>query len=410
MRILYLNTTYFGGGAEQVTRQIYRGMKARGHEVFEIVCYNLRGEIGDPDVHVLYRSVPEKIFHRVQTYNRGNHNLTIPYALHYICNFIRKNQIDAVHLHNPHDSFLGIRDIRTIAGVCPMVWTLHDFWALTGHCASPYGCDDRWIYGCTSCEHLGNYPRLRRDVSAEQYRRKEKYLTGAGIRFTVPSEWMREQVAKSYLRGENCAVICNSLDIAMWNCPDKETIRKEYRLNTKKLVLAFVAADMAKPLKGMQLLADALDLLDSERFLLLTAGDSNREMQGLFERFETVSFGYLREQKKMNEFYALADVLVNPSVYETFGLVNIEAMASGTPVVAFRVCAMSEVVGEEAGWCVPEMTARALAEKLTYLECHREELELKAKCARAYVQKKFGQEHMLDQYEALYRSVLVKNR
>ncbi|MCD8249926.1 MAG: glycosyltransferase [Lachnospiraceae bacterium] len=314
MKILYLNTTYSGGGAEQVTRQIYEGMKRRGHEVFEIVCYNLRGEITDPDVHVLYRSIPEKILQRAQTGNRGNNNLTIPYALHYIRAFIRRNEIDVVHLHNPHDSFLGIRDIRTIAEQCPMVWTLHDFWALTGHCASPYGCDDRWTGGCPVCEHLENYPRLRKDVSAEQFRRKEQYLTGAGIHFTVPSEWMRGQVARSCLREENCTVICNSLDSSVWACPDKMQIREKYGLRTDKFVLAFVAADMAKPLKGMRLLADALRFLDPERFLLVTAGDSTGEMRSLFARFETVSLGYLREQEKMNEFYAVEDILVNPSV------------------------------------------------------------------------------------------------
>ena len=64
MRILYLNTTYSGGGAEKVTRQVYEGMKARGHEVYEIVCYNRRGAVEDDHVKVLYTSAPEKLFHR----------------------------------------------------------------------------------------------------------------------------------------------------------------------------------------------------------------------------------------------------------------------------------------------------------------------------------------------------------
>ena len=53
MRILYLNTTYSGGGAEKVTRQIYDGMKKRGHDVYEIVCYNRHGIVEDEHVHVL---------------------------------------------------------------------------------------------------------------------------------------------------------------------------------------------------------------------------------------------------------------------------------------------------------------------------------------------------------------------
>ena len=140
MRILYLNTTYAGGGAEKVVRQIYKGMQQRGHEVYEIVCYNRRGNIDDPHVHVLYPNDLMKVVMRVQTYNRGNHNKTIPYAISYIRKFVKEHQIELIHLHNLHDNFLGIHDIAALTQLCPVIWTLHDLWALTGHCAFPYGC------------------------------------------------------------------------------------------------------------------------------------------------------------------------------------------------------------------------------------------------------------------------------
>lgn len=188
MRILYLNTTYSGGGAEKVTRQIYTGMKKRGHEVYEIVCYNRRGSIEDEHIHVLYSGVLGKILMRLQTANRANEDITIPYAIRYIERFVKEKKIELIHLNNPHDSFLGIRDIGKLTEWCPVVWTLHDFWALTGHCAFPFGCDDRWKKGCTSCERLENYPRLRKDVSGELFQNKKQYLCGKRIHFTVPSD------------------------------------------------------------------------------------------------------------------------------------------------------------------------------------------------------------------------------
>lgn len=131
MRILYLNTTYSGGGAEKVVRQVYDGMKARGHEVYEIVCYNRRGGVEDDHVKVLYSGTAGKILQRLQTGNRNNRSMTIPYAIGYIRQFVKKHEIDVIHLHNPHDSFLGIRDIASLQRICPVIWTLHDFWALT---------------------------------------------------------------------------------------------------------------------------------------------------------------------------------------------------------------------------------------------------------------------------------------
>lgn len=127
MRILYLNTTYSGGGAEKVTRQIYDGMKKRGHDVYEIVCYNRHGTVEDEHVHVLYNGTVGKVLMRLQTANRANEDLTISYAINYIEQFVKKHKIELIHLNNPHDSFLGIRDIGKLTEWCPVVWTLHDF-------------------------------------------------------------------------------------------------------------------------------------------------------------------------------------------------------------------------------------------------------------------------------------------
>lgn len=403
MRILYLNTTYSGGGAEKVTRQIYTGMKKRGHEVYEIVCYNRRGSIEDEHIHVLYSGVLGKILMRLQTANRANEDITIPYAIRYIERFVKEKKIELIHLNNPHDSFLGIRDIGKLTEWCPVVWTLHDFWALTGHCAFPFGCDDRWKKGCTSCERLENYPRLRKDVSGELFQNKKQYLCGKGIHFTVPSDWMKDQVQKSYLKKETCTVIYNSLCIDQWKSLDKQRVRAKYNCVTEKLVMAFVAADMKIPQKGMNFLKEMLEKLDPQKYMLLIAGKCSEELEDISRKFEIKNFGYIKEQKKMNDFFAMADVLLNPSVYETFGLVNIEAMASGTPVVAFDICVMPEVVGIEGGWIVKEVSADALCNQMELLEKNRLEVRRKSaecvECVREY----YDEKDMLDAFEQLYQ-------
>lgn len=406
MKILYLNTTYSGGGAERVTRQIYDGMKKRGHEVYEIVCYNLSGEIDDPNVHVLYSNIPGKILLRLQTYNRGNYNLTIPYAISYIRRFIKKHNIELIHLNNPHDSFLGIKDISELQKLCPVVWTLHDFWALTGHCAFPFGCDDRWQDGCYQCECLGNYPRLRSDKCNWLFRKKETYIKGKKIQFTVPSDWMKEMVEKSYLASEKCEVIYNSLDTSVWKVLDKESTRETYGLHTDKFVIAFVAADLQIPQKGMRYVMELLQQLEPEKYFLLIAGKCSDDLRNLTEQFEIRTFGYIRDQKKMNEFYSMADVLVNPSVYETFGLVNIEAMASGTPVVAFDTCVMPEVVDDQAGWRVSEISSKGLVDTIEKIRYNKTELLEKTAQCHMYVEEKYNQTDMIRAYERIYKKTL----
>ena len=128
--------------------------------------------------------------------------------------------------------------------------------------------------------------------------------------------------------------------------------------------------------------------------LLLMAGKCSDEWKEALAHFEVVDVGYIREQQKMNEFYAMADLMVNPSTYETFGLVNIEAMASGTPVAAFHICVMSEVVSSKVGWLCEEISADAFRTLIQQVERDRGGWKQKAEKCHTYVQDKYDEKKM----------------
>lgn len=407
MNILYLNTTFQCGGAEKVTSQIYEGMKARGHQVYEIVSYDTRNSDLPDGVHVLYHNVPMKILNRLTTRNRDNNSLHIPYSRHYILRFIKKYQIDLVHLHNPHDSFLGIQDIAAIADTCPLVWTLHDFWAMTGHCTYPHGCDDRWKSGCNTCGQLNNYPAIRTDVAHSQWLAKQRAFTHANITYTVPSDWMFTQFQASFLKDQPCRRIYNSLNTELWKPLDKAALRRKYQIKPEIRVLAFIAADPQKKLKGMDYLLKALSLLpDPSSYLLLIAGQDHPDLHRLNTEFQIQHWGYLNSQEKLNEFYSLADLLVNPSVYETFGLTNVEAMACGTPVVAFPVCTMPELIEKASGWLASDVSSESLAAAIQLAFSDQDLLREKALRSRQTAEQRFSETSMLDQFEQLYRQLI----
>lgn len=406
MNILYLNTTYQCGGAEKVASQLFHGMRKRGHQVYEIVSYDRRNSDLPPGVHVIYHSPAMRIFNRLITGNHGNRNLSIWYTRRYIRSFIKKHRIDVIHLHNPHDNFLGIRDIADLSGMRPLVWTLHDFWAMTGHCTYPHGCPDRWKEGCGACPCLESYPALKKDVTRRLFEEKKTAFRRKRILFTVPSGWMQEQFQASHLRGLECVRIYNSLDVEVWKPLDKQEIRRRHGLDPQGKVIGFIAADPQKKLKGMDYLLNALSLLpDPENCLLLMAGQESGALEGLETRFRIRHMGYLRTQKELNEFYAMADLLVNPSVYETFGLTNIEAMACGTPVAAFPVCTMPEIIDEDCGWIAAAVSAEALSETVRRALSDESLLKEKGRKSRERVEAVFSEELMLDEFERLYRSV-----
>lgn len=409
MNILLLNTTYQCGGAEKVAVQILEGMKKRGHQVYEIVSYHKRPEPLPADVKALYHGTPLLLLNRMITGNHSNASLTIPYSRKYILDFIRKHQIDVVHLHNAHGNFLGIRDVRDISEICPVVWTLHDFWALTGHCASPAECGEQWKIGCRSCPQLQNYPPIRRDISARLWDARSEAFHSDRIRYTVPSHWMEAQFRESHLKDQACTCIHNSLDTAKWTPFGKSKLRRHYGLPSDKHILAFVAADPQQPLKGMSHLTEALAQLDDpEQYLLLIAGRECPEEAFTSRGFSVRQFGYIADQRKMNEFYALADVLINPSLYETFGLVGLEAMTSGTPVIAFDICAMSEIIAPGTGWCVPAGSSQLLTDTVKTACSDPVRLQQMSTAARERAVEYFSEEKMLNAFEQVYKDAVAR--
>lgn len=409
MNILYLNTTYQCGGAEKVTSQLFHGMQARGHQVYQIVSYDTKNSVMPPNVHVLYSSLPMRIFNRMITGNHSNTSFHIWYSRHFILRFIKKHHIDLVHLHNPHDNFLGTGDIADIAAICPVVWTLHDFWAMTGHCTYPYGCDDRWIDGCHKCPCLNNYPAIRNDVARQLFLKKSNSFQNSDITFTVPSDWMMQQFQKSHLANKPCCCIYNSLNTSVWKALDKKILRKKYNIGEGKKIIAFIAADPGKKLKGLTYLLDSLSQIsNTEKYLLITAGKECPEINLLKNRFEVHSFGYLTSQGDLNDFYSLADVLINPSIYETFGLTTIEAMSCGTPVIAFPICTMPEIIDESCGWIASDVSAEALARTIQDAFSSPHVLTQKSWNSRQKAEKLFSEENMLNHFEQLYSKCLKK--
>lgn len=410
MNILYLNTTYQCGGAEKVVTQLFNGMRSRGHQVYQIVSYDTKHSALPADVYVLYPSLPMRIFNRLLTRNHSNSSLHIWYSRSYILRFAKKHQIDIIHLHNPHDNFLGIGDISDIARKYPLLWTLHDFWALTGHCTYPYGCDERWKKECPECPCLDNYPAIRRDIAHQLFLHKRDSYQKSRITFTVPSRWMKEQFSESYLKDQPCRCIYNSVDLNVWKALDKNLLRQKHHISRDKKVIAFIAADPDKPLKGSSYLIQALKRLpDPENYILIIAGKQSRDVGRLQERFHLWHWGYLSSQQDLNEFYSLADILINPSVYETFGLTTIEAMACGTPVVAFPVCTMPEIINDICGWIASGVSASALSEAIQAAFKDYDILSQKGISSRKQMEKYFSEETMTAKFENLYKEIISES-
>ncbi|MDK8798903.1 glycosyl transferase family 1 [Corynebacterium sp. HMSC036E10] len=167
------------------------------------------------------------------------------------------------------------------------------------------------------------------------------------------SAGMKDAILRAYPRIDDSRVhvVLNGIDPANWY-PDTGTIAEELGVDTSRPVVAFVGRITRQ--KGVAHLLKAAQLFDDDVQLILCAGAPDTEeiaaeTRGLVEKLQAQRDGVFWVQdmlpaEKVRQVYTIADVFVCPSVYEPLGIVNLEAMACGTAVVASRVGGIPEVV------------------------------------------------------------------
>ncbi|MCM1518300.1 MAG: glycosyltransferase [Pseudoflavonifractor sp.] len=245
-----------------------------------------------------------------------------------LCNDIAEWNTDIVHLHNIHGHYINypylfgfLRDYG-----CQVVWTLHDCWAFTGHCAYYHarGCR-QWQTGCGECEATREYPSsFGRDMSARNHERKRQLLDQmSNLTIVCVSDWLASQARQSFLTAHDIVTIKNGVDTKIFK-PDK----KMTGINDGKYHIIAVASNWKRN-KGLDTISEIRRQLPADVELEVVSG--------------------IRNPHKLAKVYASADLLINPSLEEAFGMTPVEAMSCGTPVIVNDNTAQRETVTTATG-------------------------------------------------------------
>lgn len=408
MNILYINTRFRGGGAEKIAMQLYEGM---AHFKDVSVFYLAGRASNDTDtVPVVYGN--HKI---IRLYNLAFSFLTNnarrkDYRFRYkVISIIKKYKIDIVHLHNIHVNYMGIQDIEEIGRYCKVVWTLHDMWALTGHCAYALTCS-KWKEGsCGQCPDLYMYPKMWVDQAKRVYKIKKIAFSGKNIIYVTPSLWLMKKCEESFLRNEFKTLIYNGVDTDIFKPLDKVSVRKKYDIPFNKIVLMFAANNLENLYKGIKVLIRALEQVKKkEEYELVIVGSGGKFP--LEESYVCHYMGYIHDDRKMNELYNLADIFILPSIAENFPCTVLESMASGTPVAASDVGGISEQVDEETGWLFEVGNEERLAEVIDNLPREKNRLSAMGVNCRRKVEQSFSQEQMIKKYYEVYQEIMEQKK
>ncbi len=403
-RLLQINVTANQGSHGRIAENIGAAAMARGWESY--IAY---GRGGDGDVHsasklIHVSSTLDSYLHAAATRLADAHGLASAAATRRLVQTIEEINPDIVHLHNIHGYYLNypilFRALKEHG--CPVVWTLHDCWPLTGHCAhfDAAGCD-RWKSHCHDCPELCSYPKSLVDASRRNFDIKRRCFTSIENQLTlVPvSDWLADIVGQSFL--QHCRVhrIYNGIDTEAFR-PIKPVIDNTSANSDSRRIVLGVASVWTRR-KGLDDLLALSDILPSD-YRLVIVGLSRSQLRSLPASVEGI--GRVEDIERLAGLYSAASVFVNPTYEEAFGLTNVEAMACGTPVVTYNSGGCSEVVTPAVGRVVKKGDVAGLLRAIEDIACDDNRV-LCGNC-REYAVERFDSRRCSADYLGLYESLL----
>ncbi|SIR14598.1 Glycosyltransferase involved in cell wall bisynthesis [Rhizobium sp. RU33A] len=321
----------------------------------------------------------------------------------------RFRDADLTHLHIIHDGWLSLSALPYLARRKPTVWTWHDPWPMTGHCIYPLSCT-RWTQGCGSCPDLTLPFAMLEDKTAEQYAWKKKIYSKMKAEIIVASEWMRAMVSKSPIaEGLKVNVIPFGLDLDRYKPADRQSARERLGIFPGRPVVFLRSS--STPYKGLAEFVKAVERLAPDLQLCIISLQEIGHFDKFIGKHQIIEFGWSNDEDLLLDAYAACDFFAMPSRAEAFGLMAIEAMACGRPVLSFDGTSLPGITfAPDAGLSVPMGDIQALARAIEWLARNPEDCERRGSLSRSLAEKHYDIREQARLTADLYERVLSQHQ
>jgi glycosyltransferase involved in cell wall biosynthesis len=312
-------------------------------------------------------------------------------------------EADIIHLHWTNKAFVNLALISKIKK--PVVWTFRDMWPFTGGCHIIKNCE-KYLSTCGNCPKLGSLSK--NDLSSFLFKVKKRKYT-KNIFPVVASNWMKELAEKSPLfPTTNIKVCANSIDIKLFFPEEKKECRKALDLPLNKKIILFGAWGFLKDKnKGYDLFLQAINDMEElqDKYFVFFGNKNDIDTPLINSKFK--SFGLIKDDAKLRLIYSASDAFVFPSRQESFGKTLTEALACGTPVVAFNATGPKDIIThKQDGYLAEPYNSKDLANGINWLLENSNKLDLPKK-AREKVEQKYSNKICAQNYVSLYKSIEI---
>lgn len=355
--LLQINSTLNCGSTGRISEQIAATASNHGW-----TCYMAHG--GRYLGATKYNAIPvssrfDNYIHAFQGEYLGRHGLGSYCATKRFVNYLKNLKPDIIHMHNIHGYYLNYEvlfEYLSLTGI-PVVWTLHDCWSFTGHCThfDNIGCE-KWKSGCGDCKQLMTQykSRIFDRTCVNFLLKKRSYNKVSNLTLVPVSNWLGQFIPESILSHFPVKVIQNGIDLDVFK-PMPSQVRNKYNIDPDKTIVLGVLGSGFGAEKGRN---EFIKLAKHKNLQVILVGLRDDEVVGIPDNI--IKLGRTNSQQELAELYSAADVFVNPTYNDTFPTTNIEAMACGTPSVAYRTGGCTEIIDEHTGILVPKGNYEAL--------------------------------------------------
>lgn len=382
-----------------IMREIAKKSEAAGYRVFQAFPDNDRNKPLLKNDIIICSKLSKKISEHLGILT-GFYGCFSYFATKRFIKKAKRINPDIIHLHNIHGGYINLyllfKYIKSSGA--SVVWTLHDCWGFTGHCAyfDMAGCE-KWKTGCNNCPQLNEYPRSNCDRTKIMYNLKKKWFTGiSNMTIITPSQWLARLVKQSFLSEYPIKVINNGIDLSVFK-PTESDFKKIYNCEEKFVILG-VAFGWGKKSKGLDVFIELSKRLD-ERFRIIIVGTDDVIDEKLPKNI--ISIHRTQNQAELAKIYTIADLFVNPTLDENYPTVNMEAIACGTPVLTFNTGGSPEIPNDTCGVIVAKNDNDEIYEQIIKI-CSEKKFSLQACLERA---KSFKMDDKYSEYVELYKKL-----
>lgn len=390
MRVLQINTTYNIGSTGRIVSGIDSILKVKGIESYVGYGY---GNIVDNYHYKIVDRFESYLHNAMSRFSDGQGLFTNSKTSQFVKR-IEEISPDIIHLHNLHGNYINYRLLFNyiIESNSKVVWTLHDCWPFTGHCAyfDMVGCE-KWQNQCEHCPQTKCYPPSFVDCSKRNFILKKHLFTALGDRLVIVpvSYWLSRLLKDSFFSNCNIVTIHNGINLVNF---------KHYEINPAKPYVLGVAAQWDKR-KGLSDFIKLRSIIDKNIGIVLV-GLSKTQIRSLPKGINGIE--RTNNVEELSKLYSGASVFVNTTYEDNYPTVNLESISCGTPVITYNTGGSPESVLEGCGLVVPRGDVIKLCEainKLITMNVSRDQL---IRISR----NNFDEKNCFQSYLELYKSIM----